>query len=79
MAEKLSEVQREAIGQKIPLKKMGTPQDVAEAALFLASDRAAYVSGGLLKICMGHVGAPRHFSPSCRRQPSQCCEGTEKA
>jgi len=50
MTEKLSAVQREAIGQKIPLKKMGQPQDVAEAALFLASDRAAYITGTTLHV-----------------------------
>jgi 3-oxoacyl-[acyl-carrier protein] reductase len=50
MTEKLTEAQRDAIAQRIPMKKMGTPQDVADAALFLASDRAAYITGTTLHV-----------------------------
>jgi 3-oxoacyl-[acyl-carrier protein] reductase len=34
----------------IPLKRAGTPEDVAEAALFLASDGAAYITGQVLSV-----------------------------
>ncbi|MBO4313765.1 MAG: 3-oxoacyl-[acyl-carrier-protein] reductase [Desulfovibrio sp.] len=34
----------------IPLKRMGTAQDVAEAVAFLASDRAAYITGQVLPV-----------------------------
>lgn len=34
----------------IPLKRGGTPEDVANAAVFLASDQAAYISGQVLQV-----------------------------
>jgi NAD(P)-dependent dehydrogenase (short-subunit alcohol dehydrogenase family) len=39
---------RDAVAASVPLARFGTPQDVAAACLFLASDRAAYVSGSNL-------------------------------
>jgi len=38
----------EAVRQTVPLQRMGTPDDVAAACLFLASPQAAYVSGATL-------------------------------
>lgn len=38
---------------KIPLKRGGTPDDVANVALFLASDLASYVSGQVINVCGG--------------------------
>jgi 3-oxoacyl-[acyl-carrier protein] reductase len=32
------------------MKKMGSPEDVAELALFLASDGASYITGEVIKI-----------------------------
>jgi NAD(P)-dependent dehydrogenase (short-subunit alcohol dehydrogenase family) len=40
---------------KIPLGRMGRPSDVAEAALFLASDRSAYVTGHTLFVDGGYA------------------------
>lgn len=38
---------------KIPLKRGGTPEDVANVALFLASDLSSYVSGQTIHVCGG--------------------------
>lgn len=37
----------------IPMKRAGTPEDVANAALFLASDLSTYVNGQTLNVCGG--------------------------
>jgi 3-oxoacyl-[acyl-carrier protein] reductase len=37
----------------IPLKRGGTPEDVANAVLFLASDLSAYTTGQTIHVCGG--------------------------
>jgi len=50
MTAKLSEQVVANLGSMIPLKHMGTPADVAGAAVFLASDLAAYITGEVLAV-----------------------------
>ena len=38
------------VADRVPLKRLGTPEDVARAALFLASDDAAWITGSALTI-----------------------------
>lgn len=45
-----------AVGRTVPLGRLAEPSDVGEAAVFLASDRAAYVSGASLLV---HGGGER--------------------
>ena len=49
----LSEKAREAMLSIIPLQRAGTPQDVAEAITFLASDSAAYITGQVIHVTGG--------------------------
>lgn len=44
----LPEDVKKAMGDQIPLKRFGKTEDVADAAVFLASDRAAYITGQVL-------------------------------
>jgi NAD(P)-dependent dehydrogenase (short-subunit alcohol dehydrogenase family) len=44
---------REAIVARVPLRRMGRPEEVAAAVAFLASDEAAYVTGQTLYVCGG--------------------------
>ena len=39
---------REEALEKIPLERLGTPQDVARVALFLASEESSYITGTLI-------------------------------
>ena len=41
---------QERIAQLVPMKRAGTPQEVAELVAFLASDRAAYISGQVISV-----------------------------
>ena len=45
MTNKLNEEQKKAIMNKIPMKKFGSPLDIANLALFLASDNSSYITG----------------------------------
>jgi 3-oxoacyl-[acyl-carrier protein] reductase len=36
--------------ERTPLRREGTPEDVAEAVLYLASDRASFLAGEILQI-----------------------------
>jgi len=45
----------EALKQKSPLKRIGTPEEVANLYLFLASDEASYISGEVIRIDGGMV------------------------
>ncbi|WP_375634329.1 MULTISPECIES: 3-oxoacyl-[acyl-carrier-protein] reductase [unclassified Bartonella] len=50
MTDKLNEKQKEAIMAAIPMKRMGSGQEIATAAVYLASDEAAYTTGQTLHI-----------------------------
>ena len=51
MTSALSEEVREQWMKTIPLRRGGTPEDVAKVALFLASDLSSYVSGQVIHVC----------------------------
>lgn len=51
MTGSLPENVREEWAKQIPLRRGGTPEDVAKVALFLASDMSSYVSGQVINCC----------------------------
>ena len=51
MTAKLPEEVRKQWTQQIPLRRGGTPEDIANVALFLASDLSSYVSGQVINVC----------------------------
>lgn len=53
MTEKLPEDVKKDWADKIPLKRGGTPDDVANTALYLASDLSSYVTGQTIHVCGG--------------------------
>ena len=50
MTDRLSEDVQARMREQIPLGRLGTPEDVAEAVAFLASDAAAYVTGQVIHV-----------------------------
>ena len=55
MTDKLSEDVKAAILGQIPLGRFGSPKDVAQTVLFLASDQANYMTGQVLVVDGGMV------------------------
>lgn len=53
MTEAIPENVRQEWEKQIPLRRGGTPEDVANVALFLASDMAEYVTGQVINCCGG--------------------------
>jgi 3-oxoacyl-[acyl-carrier protein] reductase len=53
MTAKLGEEVRKNRINSIPLRRGGTPEDVADVALFLASDLSSYVTGQVISVCGG--------------------------
>ena len=53
MTGKLSEEVKKGWEEKIPMKRGGTPEEVAKVALFLASDLSSYVNGQVIGVCGG--------------------------
>jgi 3-oxoacyl-[acyl-carrier protein] reductase len=50
MTDKLTDEQKARIAAQIPAGRMGTPEEIAAAALYLASPEAAYVTGATLHV-----------------------------
>ncbi|MEP6658180.1 MAG: SDR family oxidoreductase [Betaproteobacteria bacterium] len=44
------EATKKGVVRSVPMRRMGTPQDIADACLFLSSDAARYISGAVLPV-----------------------------
>lgn len=53
MTDKVPEKVLEMMKQKCPLRELGTPEDIANAYLYLASDDARFVNGAVLEVTGG--------------------------
>ncbi|GAA0299014.1 3-oxoacyl-[acyl-carrier protein] reductase [Gracilibacillus halotolerans] len=55
MTDQLTEEQKEAMLNLIPLQSLGSAEDIANAALFLASDMSSYITGQTLQVDGGMI------------------------
>ncbi len=55
--------QLDAIASTIPLGRMGTPDDIASAVLYLASDAASWVTGQLILVAGGRTHRTHSYQP----------------
>src|SRR5262245_55684979 len=53
--QRIPDAQKQALLERHPIKRLGTPEDVARAALFLASDEAAWITGIVLDVAGGAI------------------------
>lgn len=50
MTQSMTDAAKEAVLSKIPLKRAGSPKDIAETVAFLASDKASYITGQVISV-----------------------------
>lgn len=53
MTSSIREKARDEYIETIPMKRLGTPEDIAKAVCFLASENAGYITGQILNVCGG--------------------------
>jgi 3-oxoacyl-[acyl-carrier protein] reductase len=50
MTDAIPEKAKETLKQMIPMERLGQPEDVAQAVLFLVSERSSYITGQVLNV-----------------------------
>jgi 3-oxoacyl-[acyl-carrier protein] reductase len=55
MTDKLTDAEKEKLSSQIPMAKLGSPEDVANAALFLSSSLSDYITGQVITVDGGLV------------------------
>ncbi len=51
----MTEAERDALGAAFPLGRIGQPEDVAAAALFLASSASSWITGVTIDVAGGKI------------------------
>jgi NAD(P)-dependent dehydrogenase (short-subunit alcohol dehydrogenase family) len=58
MAKVLTREQTQAVIQQTPLGRLGTPEEIAEVACFLLSERSSFIVGQTVSVCGGRITLP---------------------
>ena len=64
------EEELEALAATIPLARLGVPDDIASAVVFLASDAASWITGQLLLVAGGRTQRTHHYRPREASEPT---------
>jgi NAD(P)-dependent dehydrogenase (short-subunit alcohol dehydrogenase family) len=62
--ERINDEQRKRIGEFVPLKRVGTPEEVAELVLWLCSDESGFITGTVVPIDGGRLAGTPAFAIS---------------
>ncbi|MPN36353.1 Dihydroanticapsin 7-dehydrogenase [bioreactor metagenome] len=55
MNDRFSDTEKSEIAYNIPMERFGSPDEIAEAILFLASERSSYITGQILSADGGYT------------------------
>ncbi len=60
--ERIDDEQRKKIGEYVPVKRVGTPEEVAELVLWLCSEHAGFITGNVVPIDGGQLAGVSSFA-----------------